>query len=234
MRRNSPPSGNRLLTSLSAADFGLLQPHLVSFALELRQVLEAPNRRIDHVYFIDSGFASVVAVRAKEVEAEVGLIGREGMTGLAVVLGDDRSPQSTYIQAAGEGRRIAAIALRKAMSSSPSLQRLLLKYVQAFMIQTAHTAMANACAMLDQRLARWILMADDRIEGGSLPLTHEFLSVMLGVRRAGVTEALHALEMRGLIRASRGLIIVRDRKGIERRAGPAYGVPEAEFRRLIG
>jgi CRP-like cAMP-binding protein len=120
------------------------------------------------------------------------------------------------------------------MSSSPSLHGLLLKYVQAFMIQTAHTAMANACAMLDQRLARWILMADDRIEGGCLPLTHEFLSLMLGVRRAGVTEALHALETSGLIRASRGVIIVRNRKGIERRAGTAYGIPEAEFRRLIG
>jgi CRP-like cAMP-binding protein len=234
MRSNSPPSRNRLLASLSKADLGLLQPDLEWLALETRQILETPNRRIDDVYFIDSGFASVVADHAKELEAEVGLVGREGMTGLAVVLGDHRSPQSTYVQAAGEGRRIAAVALRNAMSSSASLQGLLLKYVQAFMIQTAHTAMANACGRLDQRLARWILMADDRIEGGVLPLTHEFLSLMLGVRRAGVTEALHALESSRLIRASRGAIIVRDRKAIERRAGATYGVPEAEFRRLIG
>jgi CRP-like cAMP-binding protein len=234
MRPNALQSCNRLLTSLSTGDFGLLQPNLESLALEVRQVLEVPNRRIDDVYFIDSGFASVVAVQAKQTKAEVGLIGREGMTGLAVVLGNHRSPQSTYIQAAGQGRRIDAIELRKAMNRSPSLQGLLLKYVQAFMIQTTHTAVANACARLDQRLARWILMADDRVQGSSLPLTHEFLSLMLGVRRAGVTEALHALESRGLIRASRGMIIVRNRKGVERRAGGTYGVPEAEFSRLIG
>ena len=102
------------------------------------------------------------------------------------------------------------------------------------MVQTAQTAISNARAKLNERLARWILMADDRIDGSRLPLTHEFLSLMLGVRRAGVTEALHALESEGLIRASRGEIIVRSRKGIERRAGDSYGIPEAEFRRLIG
>jgi CRP-like cAMP-binding protein len=234
MQPNSPQSRNRLLSSLSKADFGLLQPYLESVGLAVRQVLETPNRRIDDVYFIDSGFASVVAIQAKQTKAEIGLIGREGMTGLAVVLGNHRSPQSTYIQAAGQGRRIDASELRKAMNSSPSLQGLLLKYVQAFMTQTTHTAVANACAKLDQRLARWILMADDRVQGNSLPLTHEFLSLMLGVRRAGVTEALHALESRGLIGSSRGAILVRNRKGIERRAGGTYGVPEAEFRRLVG
>jgi CRP-like cAMP-binding protein len=234
MQPNLPQSRNRLLSSLSPADFSLLQPNLESVVLAVRQVLETPNRRIDDVYFIDSGFASVVAIQAKQTKAEIGLIGREGMTGLAVVLGNHRSPQSTYIQAAGQGRRIDAFELRKAMNSSPSLQGLLLKYVQAFMTQTTHTAVANACAKLDQRLARWILMADDRVQGSSLPLTHEFLSLMLGVRRAGVTEALHALESRGLIGSSRGAILVRNRKGIERRAGGTYGVPEAEFRRLVG
>jgi CRP-like cAMP-binding protein len=232
--RPNPQSRNRLLNSLSIADFGLLQPNLESLALEVRQVLEKPNRRIDDVYFIDSGFASVVAVQAKETTVEVGLIGREGMTGLAIVLGNDRSPQSTYIQAAGRGQHIDAIELRKAMNGSPSLQGLLLKYVQAFMVQTTQTAISNARGKLNERLARWILMADDRIDEDRLPLTHEFLSLMLGVRRAGVTEALHALERQRLIRSSRGEIIVRNRKGTERRAGGSYGIPEAEFRRLIG
>ena len=117
---------------------------------------------------------------------------------------------------------------------SPSLRASLLKFVHAFMIQTTHTAVANACAKLDQRLARWILMADDRVDGSSLPLTHEFLSLMLGVRRAGVTEALHALERKGLISSSRGALLGRNRKGIERSAGGTYGVPEKELRRLIG
>jgi CRP-like cAMP-binding protein len=234
VRSSSRKSPNRLLNALSTADFGMLRPDLVPLALQVHQVLEAPNKRIDDVYFIDSGFASVVAIQGKQVKAEVGLIGREGMTGLPVVLGDHLSAQSTYIQARGSGQRLDAIVLRKAMNSSPSLRASLLKYVHAFMIQTTHTAVANACAKLDQRLARWILMADDRVDGSSLPLTHEFLSLMLGVRRAGVTEALHVLESKGLISSSRGAILVRNRKGIERSAGGTYGVPEKELRRLMG
>jgi len=223
-----------LLSSLSKAAFGLLLPDLEAVSLDLRKVLERPNKRIDDVYFPDAGFASVVAVQPKQTKVEVGLIGREGMTGLPVVLGNHKTPHETYIQAAGHGQRLNATKLRKAMAASSSLQSLLLKFVQAFMVQTAQTAISNARAKLNERLARWILMADDRIDGSRLPLTHEFLSLMLGVRRAGVTEALHALESEGLIRASRGEIIVRSRKGIERRAGDSYGIPEAEFRRLIG
>jgi CRP-like cAMP-binding protein len=111
--------------------------------LDVWKVLEKPNRRIDQVYFPEAGFASVVAVQANETKIEVGLIGREGMTGAAVVLGNHRTPHSTYIQAAGEGQRISAVELRKAMEASPSLQRLFLKFVQAFMLQTAHTAIAS-------------------------------------------------------------------------------------------
>lgn len=229
-----PQSRNRLLSALSPADFRLLQPNLEPVALGLRRVLEKPDKRIDAVYFPEAGFASVVAVQANNTQAEIGLIGREGMSGLTIVLGNHRSAHSTYMQAAGEGQRIRTAELRKAMQASASLQGLLLKYVQAFMMQTAHTAISNARGKLDQRLARWILMADDRLEGGKLPLTHEFLSLMLGVRRAGVTEALHALQSQRLIHASRGEITIRNRKGVERRAGASYGAPEAEFRRLIG
>jgi CRP-like cAMP-binding protein len=123
---------------------------------------------------------------------------------------------------------------RQAMQASASLHGVLLKYVQAFMVQTAHTAIANARTKLDQRLARWLLMAHDRLDGDRLTLTHEFLSLMLGVRRAGVTEALQALVTEKLIRSARSEILVLDRKGLERRAGESYGVPEAELRRLLG
>jgi CRP-like cAMP-binding protein len=230
----TPQSPNRLLSSLSSADFGLLQPDLEPVTLSLRYVLERPDRRVDAVYFPEAGFASVVAVQANNTKVEIGLIGREGMSGLAIVLGNHRSPHSTYMQAAGRGQRIQTVRFRNAMQASASLHGLLLKYVQAFMVQTAHTAIANARAKLDQRLARWILMADDRLDGNSLPLTHEFLSLMLGVRRAGVTETLHALVAEKLIRSARSEIVVLDRKGLERRAGESYGVPEAELRRLLG
>ena len=190
---NSSPPRNRLLAALSPRDLALLQPHLQPVAMELRKDIERPNRRIKAVCFMEAGIASVVAVQPDATQVEVGLIGNEGMSGAAVVLGDDRSPHSTYIQIAGEAQRITVTELRKAMNASETLRNLFLRFVQVFMVQTAHTAIANARAHIDQRLARWILMAHDRTGDKTLPLTHEFLSLMLGVRRAGVTEALQSL-----------------------------------------
>jgi CRP-like cAMP-binding protein len=203
-------------------------------ALPVKRDIERPNRRIETICFMETGIASVVAVQSDETEVEVGLIGCEGMTGTAVVLSGDQSPHSTYVQVSGEAQRIAADELRKAMDASASLRNLLLKFVQVFMVQTAHTAIANARCRIDQRLARWILMAQDRTRSETLALTHEFLALMLGVRRAGVTEALQNLNRQKLIDNGRNQIIVLNRKGIERMAGKAYGTPEREYRRLIG
>jgi CRP-like cAMP-binding protein len=219
---------------MSPADLALVQPHLTPLAVAVRHEIERPNRRIESVYFMDAGIASVVAVQADETQVEVGLIGPEGMTGTAVVLGGDQSPHSTYIQVAGKAQWIKADQLRKAMKASDSLRALLLKYVQTFMVQTTHTAIANARAQINRRLARWILMAQDRTGNKALPLTHEFLSLMLGVRRPGVTETLQSLKQQKLIETGRNLIVVLNRHGIEKLAGHSYGVPEKEYRRLIG
>jgi CRP-like cAMP-binding protein len=225
---------NKLLASLSTGDFDLLGPHLQSVTLGIKKNLETPNRRIEAVYFPEGGFASVVAVQSNGKLVEVGLIGREGMTGLPIVLGNHRSPHATYVQSPGVGQCILATELRKATQTSVSLRDSLLKFVQAFGVQITHTAICNASSRLDVRLARWLLMAHDRIGDDSFLLTHEFLSLMLAVRRPGVTEALHALREQGLISYGRGQIVVKDRKGMERAAGDAYGTPEAEYRRLIG
>lgn len=226
---------NRLLAALSETDAGFLLPLLEAVDLPVRRTLETPDKRIDHVYFLDRGIASVVGSGNHDgVAVEVGLIGREGMSGATVVMGNHRSPQATYMQAPGAGHRLKAADLRAAMAKRPSIQAVFLKYVQTFMIQTAHTAIANSRAKLDQRLARWALMAHDRIEGDELPLTHEFLATMLGVRRAGVTTAVHALEQHGLIEATRGRLVICDREGLEEMAGTFYGVPEAELKRLLG
>ena len=232
--RHSSRQRNRLLAALSPADLALLQPHLNSLAVAVRHEIERPNRRIESVYFMDAGIASVVAVQADETQVEVGLIGPEGMSGTAVVLGGDQSPHSTYIQVAGEAQWIKADQLRKAMKASNSLHALLLKYVQVFMVQTTHTAIANARAQINRRLARWILMAQDRTATKILPLTHEFLALMLGVRRPGVTETLQSLKRQKLIETGRNQIVVLNRNGIEKLAGHSYGVPEKEYRRLIG
>jgi CRP-like cAMP-binding protein len=226
-------SSNKLLASLSKNDFKLLEPHLEPVPLGLRQHLERPNKRIEAAYFPESGFASVVAIqRGKQVE--VGLIGWEGMTGLPIVLGNHSSPYATYIQAAGKGKCISSTQLRTATRTSQSLRDSLLNFVQAFGVQTSQTAICNAQARIDIRLARWLLMAHDRMGDGTLLLTHEFLSLTLGVRRAGVTDALNALRKQGLISHERAKITVQNRKGLERIVGDAYGIPEAEYRRLIG
>jgi len=224
---------NLLLAALSPSDLSLLRPHLQSIVLALRHEIEVPNVRIANVFFMEDGVASVVAVSSGQ-RIEVGLIGREGMTGTAIVLGNHRSPHATYVQVAGEGQRISAARLRMAMAASGAMRALFLKYVQAFTTQTAHTAIANGRATIDERLSRWLLMAQDRLGGRDLPLTHEFLAVMLGVRRAGVTDALSVLEGDKIIRAVRGKITVLDRKRLEEKARDSYGVPEAEYRRLIG
>ena len=153
---------------------------------------------------------------------------------MPILLGTDRTPHECFIQTPGAGLRIRADDLRQAMAASASLHQHLLRFVQAFMIQMGQAALANGCHILEQRLARWLLMCHDRVDGDDLATTHEFLSLMLGVRRAGVTEALQGLEDRGLISTKRGLVTVLDRAKLEGVADDSYGVPEAEYARLIG
>jgi CRP-like cAMP-binding protein len=234
MPKESPTaSPNRILSRLPPDELGLLQPHLEAVDLPVRKPLENRNEAIEHVYFIEHGFASVVA-NGTGRSIEVGLIGREGLTGLAVIMGSDRSPHDTYMQVAGDGQRLPSAKLRRATAESPALHHSLLRYGHAFMVQTAQTALANGRSKVEQRLARWLLMANDRLDGDEVPLTHEFLSVMLGVRRPGVTVALNLLEKAGLIQTRRRAIAILDRTGLRKTSNGAYGAAEAEFKRLLG
>jgi CRP-like cAMP-binding protein len=226
-------SANRLLSRLSPEEFGLLRPHLEAVELPVRKQLESRNKPIEAVYFIEHGIASVVA-NGSGRPIEVGIIGREGMTGLPLVMGTDRSPHETYMQVAGDGQRMSSANLGQAVEQSPALHRHLLRYGHAFVVQTAQTALANGRSKLEERLARWLLMANDRLDGDQVPLTHEFLSVMLGVRRPGVTTALDLLEKEGLVQAKRRAIAILDRAGLRKVSNGAYGAPEAEFKRLFG
>lgn len=227
-----PASSNRILSRLSREDFGLLEPRLEATDLPFRECLETRSKPIAHVYFIERGLASVVANGIGDQGMEVGLIGREGMTGLAVVMAADRTPHATFMQLEGEGRRIKADDLRQAMERSASLHRSFLRYGYVFTLQIARTAIANGRSKIEERLARWLLMAHDRVDGDDLALTHEFLAQMLGVRRPGVTIALNQLEMHGLIRTNRGVISIVDRRGLEASSNGAYKPPEAESPRM--
>jgi CRP-like cAMP-binding protein len=215
-------SKNRVLARLVRADLALLRPHLTPVDLPVSTQLETTNARIDSVYFIERGFASVVADGPGKRSIEVGIIGREGMTGLAQVLGHDRSTHETYMQAAGSAQRISAAHLRKAMDQSVRLHRSLLRCAHAFLIQTAQTAVANGRSKPEERLARWLLMANDRLGGTEVPLTHRFLSVMLGVHRPIVTLTVQTLERKGLVRAGRQVITIVDRNGLVKMSNGAY------------
>ena len=224
---------NHILSRLPAADFALFAPHLEAVDLPVPRQLERANKVIEHVYFLDRGFASVVANGQEARSIEVGLIGREGMTGIAVILGTDRSPNEIFMQLAGDGWRVPTDRLRHAQERSATLSRDLLRYAHLFLVQTSQTALSNGRSKIDERLARWLLMAHDRADSDQLKLTHDFLATMLGVRRPGVTVALNLLERQGLIRVKRGVISLIDRKGLQELSNGAYGAPEAEARRLF-
>lgn len=223
---------NHLLSSMAQGDLSRLAPDLEYVALNVRFQLEQANRAIPHVYFVESGLASVSAYSDRDNHVEVGIVGREGMSGLPIIFGDDRSPNATFMQTRGEAYRISSERMRSVIQESLSLRKLLISYAHAFMIQVTYTALAAAEADVNHRVARCLLMAGDRL-GQNLPLTHEFLSDMLNVRRAGVTVALQTLEGQGMIRTRRGHVEIKDRTGLERFTGRLYGIPESEYARLV-
>ncbi|TPM96581.1 Crp/Fnr family transcriptional regulator [Mesorhizobium sp. B2-1-3A] len=225
---------SELLRRMSADDLARLKPHLESVFLELRAPLETAGQKIEAVYFLESGLASVAAKTSAATESEVGIIGFEGMTGSALVMGDDQANFDCYVQSTCEALRIAAAPFVEALEGSSTLRSFLLRYVHYFHVQTSYTASINARQSLEVRLARWLLMCSDRTVGDRLLITHEFLSIMLGVRRPGVTVGLQLIESYGYIRARRGEITIRDRNGLLKLARDAYGPPEAQYRRLVG
>jgi len=217
---------------MAAEDFDALQPHLEPVTLGLRQSLFEANAPIEFAYFFEAGISSM-ATTGRSNQVEIGISGREGMVGMPLVLNTDRSPFECFIQTEGHGLRIASHQFVQVLRERPSLHQFLLRYAQAMSVQTSSTAFVNAEHNLETRLSRWLLMCHDRVDGDELHLTHDFMAVMLGVRRPGVTTTLHILEGNHLIRNTRGVITVRDREGLEKLADDAYGLPEAEYDRLM-
>jgi CRP-like cAMP-binding protein len=225
---------NAVLDHLSDQDFALLEPALEKVELNFRKCLQSANRRIPSVYFPESGLASVVAIGGGErKQSEVAIIGREGVVGIPIILADDRSPHDVFMQVEGEGHSVSAEVFREALDHSPSLLRVCLHFAHAYAIQGAYTALANARGSIEQRLARWLLMAQDRMGTNELTLTHEFLALMLGVRRAGVTVGLQHFESQAVISTTRGAILILDRDELVVVARGLYGGPEAEYERLF-
>jgi CRP-like cAMP-binding protein len=225
---------NHLLSNFPRHDFLRLAGALRPVDLALRQVLHEPDQPITAVYFLEAGTASMIAPLGNGDAQEVGMVGREGLVGLPVVLGTDIAVTEALIQVPGAALRLPATALKEALAGSPALRSLLLRYVQVFHVQVTQTAACNGRHVLEERLARWLLMTHDRADGDVLPLTQEFLSTMLGVRRAGVSVAASILQRAGVIDYAKGQITVLDRLGLESVACECYGTVRRHFARTLG
>ena len=226
---------NLLLRALSEADRDLLAPNLERVSLEQEQVVAPAGHPINHVYFPEGGVVSITVVSADGIRTEVGIFGREGMSGMAVVLGAGQSPQEVFVQVGGtDAQRIEVGAFRSALATSATLQAVMLRFVQTLLLQSAQSVVANAHLTIEARLARWLIMCHDRIDGDEIRLTHQFMSMMVAAQRTGVTLTLHILEGAGIIRSQRGRVTILDRERLQELAGDSYGQAEAEYRRLIG
>lgn len=229
-----PHIPNRLIELLPASEFEMLAAHFEKIALPRGFVIVRSDAPIDYVYFPTSGIGSVVTISPEGHKAEAGMVGREGFAPTSGGVGGTISIHEVLIQMEGEGIRISAGVLTSLLPLCPVFSNLLARFIHVFGSQTSFTALSNAVHTVDQRLARWLLMCHDRMDGHEIALTHEFISLMLAVRRPSVTTALHILEGQKLIRAERGRISIRDRAALQIFAGDAYGKPEEEYDRLIG
>jgi CRP-like cAMP-binding protein len=232
--RFMPAPRNRLLGALPPEDLARLWPRLERVELPVHHILHPAGEPITAVHFPEAGFVSMLATLENGDAAEVGLVGPEGVVGLPLLLGADRAPFEAMMQAGGTLLRLEAAAFQEELEARPAFRAALLRYVLAFTVQVSQTAACNGRHHVEDRLARWLLMAHDRVEGDDFPMTHEFLSMMLGVRRAGVSVAAATLQRAGLIRYERGRMAITDRPGLEAMSCECYNLVEQEFGRLLG
>lgn len=228
------PTRNNLLAALPPEDLARLRPDLQRVELPFNHTLHVADSIVDAVLFPEAGMVSLLATLDGGEQVEVGIAGREGLVGLSLVFSDDRSLVETRVQAEGTALRLGAPAFRAEMARGAALRRLLLRYALAFHAQVTLTAACNTHHAIEQRLARWMLIAHDRAEGDDFPMTHEFISLMLGVRRPGVTIAAGMLQKAGLINYARGRIAITDRPGLEAATCECYHTTRREFARLLG
>lgn len=223
---------NRILACMPPDAFDRLRPHLRLIALKRRAILQEHNRAIEHVYFIERGVASLFARTQRDGPVEVAIVGRLGFVGVAAILGTMRSPNRCLMEVPGEAYALASKDLRCIMEDAPSVREHLLNYVHALLIQNTQTTLCNVRHELEERLCRWLLLASDRLDEKAIPLTRDQLSVILGVRRAGVTTALAELEDTGAIVKSRGVVEIADRGILERKTCECYRIIAAEYKRM--
>jgi CRP-like cAMP-binding protein len=223
---------NRILAALSKAEIARLAPHLSPLTMPKGKALINPDEESAYAYFLESGLASVVIEMSNGNTVETSVIGNEGLVGIPGVLGTRSSPARTFIQIPGAGYRIKTVRVQEEFEKAGTLRKLINRYVQANLIQTAQTAACNRLHDIEQRLARWLLICHDRMESNTFTITHEFLGHMLGTPRSTVTLAAGILHRAGLLDYSRGKVNIRDRAGLEQAACECYHTIRKEFDRL--
>lgn len=233
-RNTRPVISNRLLAALPTVDYERLGPHLKPVPLEFRSVLHAEGAPVTHVYFPGEGVVSLLTVMADGSASEVGLIGSEGMVGIAALWGVGTAPGRTMVQLSGAGVRVKASALRAEFKRGGALQDVLLRYTHALFTQVSQSTACIASHALNRRLCRWLLMTHDGAAGDTFEIKHEFMALMLGVTRSVVTRAAGALQREKLIRYVRGRVTVLDRKRLEAAACECYASVVAEYERVLG
>jgi CRP-like cAMP-binding protein len=220
------PVNNIILLSLSDSDYGSLRPHLEFVSLPNHRVLHEAGGKLEFAYFPNRGLISLVVVMKDGKTAEAGIVGHEGFTGALAAVGLNLSPLQAVVQITGDGFRIDVGNLQNTLESTPHLQQRLSRYVAIRGMQVAQTAACNRLHGVEQRLARWLLMAQDRVDGESLAITHDFLATMLGTDRPSVTSAAGVLQGRKLIQYSRGAVKIVNRKKLEKSACECYEVTQ--------
>jgi CRP-like cAMP-binding protein len=225
---------NRILSRLQPEDFKHLSPHLKTVTLPINTILHEAHARIETVCFPLTCVLSAIAMTTDGDGIEVGTVGNEGAEGLTAFIGPSVSPNRVIVQIAGDATFIDAATLAAEAKNNSILYDLLFQHHQAFLAQITQSVACNGLHTLSQRCCRWLLMTHDRVEGDSVALTHEFLALMLAVRRPGVTDALSALEERGLVKAGRGEITITNRAGLETAACDCYRIVVKEYTRLLG
>jgi CRP-like cAMP-binding protein len=228
------PIKNRLLTALPREEYQRLLPYLETVSLTFKQIIYTPNEPIEYVYFPNSGIISLVNLTEDGGTVEAATVGNEGMAGIPVLLGADRMVGQALSQIVGDAVRMKADAFKREVTPGSPLYNLLLRYTQALMNQLSQSVACNRLHSVEERCCRWLLLCQDRVQLNEFSLTQEFLSQMLGVRRASVSVVAAILQRAGLIHYSRGKIRICDRPGLESASCECYRMVKGEFDRLLG
>jgi CRP-like cAMP-binding protein len=218
------PVSNVILLSISDRDYSSLRPHLEYVSLPNHLVLHEAGGKLEFAYFPNRGLISLVVVMKDGKTAEAGIVGKEGFTGTPAAVGLSGSPLQAVVQIAGDGFRVEVGALQNSLESAPHLQLMLSRYAAVRGMQVAQTAACNRLHDIEQRLARWLLMTQDRVDSGSLPITHDFLATMLGTDRPTVSLAAGVLQRKKLIEYTRGAVKIVNRNKLEDAACECYGI----------